>query len=250
LYANISYVDFIGFVLSMSMVAGDGSVQLVKGLQPGAVVAICADLTAQAAIDGAPWDSLCMKDTSGKVMRVLAPIHLLDLKPGSFDTYFTQYINDVWSAYSSKDLTINTQGTPGNVACRVSGDTLNCAGDNRGYAKPVARDIFGCDSGTMYIQRDTDNAVHYAVAPRLCAAFTRSTLLLPSGDVQPSLDATQYYTTSPTNRYSQFVHRYELDNKGYSFAYDDVNPNGENAAGVVADANPQLLTIYVGGYPN
>ncbi|KAF2498848.1 hypothetical protein BU16DRAFT_505359 [Lophium mytilinum] len=248
LYANISYVDFVGLVLSMSMIAGDGSVQTVKGLQAGAASSICNDLTAVAGQDGQPWDQLCMKDSSGKLLRVLAPTKYLDLAPDAFSTYFTDYINTVWSTYSTKDLTINTQSTSGNVACRTSGDVLNCAGDNRSYAKPVPKDIFGCDSGTFYIDRANDNAIHYAVAPRLCAAFARTTLLLSGGDVQPSLDSGSYYTTAPTHRYSQYVHKYETDNKGYAFSYDDVNPSGENAAGVVSDANPQLLTIYVGGY--
>jgi hypothetical protein len=83
----------------------------------------------------------------------------------------------------------------------------------------------------------------------LCAAFNRGTLLLAGGDVQPSLGADSHYTTAPSNYYSAIVHKYELDGKGYAFAYDDVNPSGddENASGTVSSANPSILSVTVGG---
>ena len=56
-----------------------------------------------------------------------------------------------------------------------------------------------------------------AVVPRLCAAFTRSTIMMEGGDIQPSLDASNYYQNSPTNWYSKLVHEYEIDGKGYAF---------------------------------
>ena len=67
------------------------------------------------------------------------------------------------------------------------------------------------------------------------------------GNIQPGLGATSYYQSAPTNWYSAFVHQNEVDGKGYAFSYDDVNPEGENQSGVVADSNPQVLTVVVGG---
>jgi hypothetical protein len=246
IYADISYVDFVGLILGIELVAGDGSTQSAQGLQANAVAKICSDLQAQEASDGQPWGSLCMVSSNGTPLRVLAPNDYLSLDGSAFSNYFTDYINQVWNHYSSTPLTIDTQAGAGKVDCTVSGSTLNCDGDNRGYAKPSAGDIFGCNSGPFAIESG-DNDVHRAVVPRLCAAFDRTTLLLSGGNVQPSLSSSSYYTTEPTNYFSKFVHKYEVDGRGYAFAYDDVNPAGEDQAGVVVDANPQKLTVIVGG---
>ncbi|KAI4124730.1 MAG: hypothetical protein LQ347_005616 [Umbilicaria vellea] len=247
LFANISYVDFVGLVLGMILQVRDGSTQSAKGLQADAVSRICSDLIAQSYSDGQPWNQLCMTDNSGNRLRVLAPIDYISLYPNAYGSYWTDYVNRVWSMYSSQPLVINTQAAAGAVNCRVTGDNLYCDGDNRGYSKPTANDIFGCNSGPFAIQ-GSDNDVHRAVVPRLCAAFNRATLLVGGGNVQPSLDSSHSYTASPSNYFSKVVHNYEVDGKGYAFSYDDVTADGEiNESGVVASANPQLLTIVVGG---
>jgi hypothetical protein len=249
IYANISYVDFVGMILSMALQTGSNGTQITKGLEADAVGKICNDLKLQTAKDGQPWEEMCLLGSDGEPLRVLSPT---DFGAGgngtAFADYWTDYVDQVWDKYSSSPLTINTQADAGEVSCQVSGDELTCDGDNRGYAKPVPADIWGCNSGPFGIEEgDTD--LHKAIVPRLCAAFVRSTLLLDGGDSQPGVPATDYYTTSPTNHYSRIIHKYETDGKGYAFAYDDVNPDGnENASGVVSDANPQKLTVYVGGY--
>lgn len=246
LYANISYVDFLGLILGMSLTGSDGSTQGARGLKTGSVQSVCQALQAQQQQDGFPWGDLCQADSNGNMLRVLAPTDYISAQNSAFSTYWNSYVDQVWSTYSSQPLYINTQGSAGTVSCQVSGDQLQCAGDNRGYSKPTASDIFGCNSGPFAIQGG-DNGVHAAVVPRLCAAFHRSTLLLSGGNTQPSLDSSHYYGQEPTNYYSKFIHQYELDGKGYAFSYDDVNPDGENQSGTVATGNPQLLTIYIGG---
>jgi hypothetical protein len=188
-----------------------------------------------------------VKNSGGTLLRVLAPNDYISLYPSAFSGYYTSYVNQVWTQFTSQPLTINTQAAAGNVTCTVSGSTLNCNGDSRGYSKPSEADIFGCNSGPFSIL-SADNDVHRAVVPRLCAAFDRTTLLLNGGNIQPGLPASDYYTMLPTNYYSKLVHQYEVDGKGYAFSYDDVNPDGAvNQAGVVVDANPQVLTITIGG---
>ncbi|MCJ1476645.1 hypothetical protein MMC13_005313 [Lambiella insularis] len=247
IYADVSYVDFAGLVLGIQLNDGDGSTQSALGLQANAITEICSELTAQAAKDGQPWNQLCMTTSSGVVLRILAPPDYISLYPNAFSTYWTAYVDQVWTQYTNQPLTIDTQVSAGNVSCQVTGVTLNCAGDNRGYAKPTAGDIFGCNSGTFAIESG-DNYIHLAVVPRLCAAFNRATLLLPGGNLQPSLPATDFYTVSPTNYYSKFVHQYEVDGKGYAFSYDDVTGDYDaNQSGLVSNANPTLLTIVVGG---
>ncbi|KAI1749098.1 glycoside hydrolase family 64 protein [Xylaria castorea] len=247
IYANISFVDFVGIPLGMGLTLATGENQVVQGLQSGSVNNICNSVKSQASADGQIWDRLCTVSSSGKALRVLAPNLYTSANPGAFGSYYDNYISQVWSKYTSQDLTINTQAAASNVACRVSNNQLSCAGDNRAYPKPTIADIWGCNSGPFAIIA-SDNDVHRAVVPRLCAAFTRTTLLLAGGNVQPSLGQSSYYTMNPTSHYSRIVHQYEVNGLGYAFSYDDVNPDGQNAAGVVSGLNPTNLKITVGGW--
>ena len=60
LYANISYVDFVGLPLGMKLDCADGPTQTAEGLKAGSVASICAALKAQGQKDGQPWGDLCM----------------------------------------------------------------------------------------------------------------------------------------------------------------------------------------------
>ncbi|KAF2770675.1 hypothetical protein EJ03DRAFT_270017 [Teratosphaeria nubilosa] len=250
LYADVTYVDFVGIPLGLSLKAGAGTITTAKGVQATAVTTICNALVARQQSTGYPWGDLC-QEYDGKIIRVIGPQDYISLNPGAFEDLYADYVNEVWSHYETSTLTINTQAAAGDVACTVSASSglLECAGDNRGYAKPTTADIFGCNSGPFAIESG-DNAVHYAVVPRLCAAFDRSTLLISGGNVQPMLTEDGYYSVNPTNHYSQLVHEQEIDGLGYAFAYDDVSPNDSNGvSGFVVDGsgNPQLLQVTIGG---
>lgn len=247
IWANISFVDFVGMILGMSLTLGSGEKQAVEGLAGGAVAQICGELAAQTAADGQPWDQMCVKNTDGSPLRVMAPNMYVASNPGAQDGYYDEYIEQVWSKYAGEDLTIDTQGAAGEVKCRVSGDDLACENDNRGYPRPTVLDIWGCNSGPFAIV-DEDNDVHRAVVPRLCAAFHRTTLLMEGGNVQPSLPSSSYYANEPTSHYARLVHKYEVDGRGYAFSYDDVNPSNENAAGVVSGVDPRVLEVIIGGF--
>ncbi|SMQ54947.1 unnamed protein product [Zymoseptoria tritici ST99CH_3D7] len=248
IYVNVSYVDFVGLPLGMELTTYDNNDFRVPGVPADAAVALCNQLKAQAAKDGQPWDQLCAYDTAGDVRRVLAPPSLIADNATAFQGYFDAYVNAVWAHYAANDLIINTQSTPGNVTCRVQGDQLLCAGDNRGYAKPNAKDIFGCNDGPFAILPG-DNAVHLATVPRLCAAFNRATLLIEDGNVQPSVGPECYYPASEPvkNWYADLLKKMQVEGKGYAFSYDDVEPEGGNQSGLVGSTSPKALTIIVGG---
>lgn len=249
IYVNISYVDFVGLPIGMALYGLDGTVQTALGVDAGAVDKICAGLVGQAAIDGQPWDELCVFTTSGDVIRVLSPTDYLSIAGHGWSGYWTTYIDDVWDYHSTMPLTIDTQSGYGHVNCttNVVSETMSCDQDSHVYRKPSAMDIFGCSSGPFAIDSD-DNGVHQTVVPRLCAAFHRSTFLLPGGQVQPGLDSTYFYGGTPTNWYSKLVHDNEADGKGYAFAYDDVTPDdGTNQSGLLANTDPILLALTVGG---
>ncbi|QIW95795.1 hypothetical protein AMS68_001313 [Peltaster fructicola] len=244
-YANLSFVDFLGLILGIGLQNTDGSQQTAKGLQPDSVSAICGLLKTQGSKDGQPWGSLCANDGNGKPLRILSPGNYISINKDAYSTYWKSYVDQVWQKYTSQPLKIVTQAAAGTVACKVQGDQLTCPGAARGYAKPNAMDIFGCNTGPFGKQA-ADNPVNLAVTSRLCAAFDRSTLLLDGGDTQPG--STAYYNVDPTNYYSKFVHQHEVDGRGYAFAYDDVTPTGgEDKSGVLTNPHPQLLTVYVGG---
>jgi hypothetical protein len=239
-------VDFAGLPIGIQLTTDDGSSpQTAHGLRQNAVQGICKDLKAQAAKDGQPWDQLCVMDADeNAALRVLAPSDYASINHTAFKGYYPGYVDRVWQHYSSNTLSIDTQASAGVVNCSVSGDKLICGGDNRAYSKPTTADIFGCNTGPFAIQPN-DNLIHLAVVPRLCAAFNRGALL--TGDFQPS-EQDEYYTSTPTNWYSAIVHKYEVDGKGYAFAYDDVIPDGGiDTAGSVSSQKPVLLTVTVGG---
>ncbi|KAH8882000.1 hypothetical protein GQ53DRAFT_798970 [Thozetella sp. PMI_491] len=245
IFANISFVDFIGLLLGMSVTYADGSVQKVPGLKPGSMSTICKGLTSQAAIDGQPWDKMCVTDSAGNPLRILSPNIYTDINRDAMLTYYSSYIDQVWSKYTNQDLIIKS-ASHGDVHCRVSGAKLVCPGDSTSFAKPSIRDIWGCNSGPF--ARVDGNDVHEDLRPRVCAAFHRTTLLLAGGDVQPSLSAANYYLSSPTNHYARLVHQNEVDNRGYAFSFDDVNPvAGVDQSGTLAGSNYQRLDIFVGG---
>ncbi|KAB8360947.1 hypothetical protein FH972_024679 [Carpinus fangiana] len=249
LFANISYVDFVGLVIGMMLTETSGATQQAQGLPAEAVTTICQALQQQAAADGQPWDQLCVTDTSGNPLRILSPNQLVALGVGGpFQDYWTDYVNQVYDSFASTPLTINTQGDAGDVQGTYNAGTGNIEFANGGsFSKPGALDIFGCNSGPF---ANSGDAAHLAIVARLCAAFNRSTLLLSGGSTQPNgvTDTTQYYSTAPTNYYSKFVHSTEIDGRGYAFAYDDVHgDSGADLAGTVNAGDPQSLTVVVGG---
>ncbi|POR37066.1 Glucan endo-1,3-beta-glucosidase [Tolypocladium paradoxum] len=249
LFANISYVDFVGLILSMGLTVKDGAAQLTRGLAAGSVKKICDGLADQSKKDKYPWDRMCVANGAGQPIRVLSPDKYDVMNPNDFKNYWTGYVDKVWNQYTQKPLTIDTQGAGGKVQCKVSGDELKCGGgDNRAYKKPSAHDIWGCDGGPFKKQAG-DSEVHLAVMARLCAAFVRSTLLSDGGDNQPGPDSS-YYKTDPTSHYSRLVHQLEVDGKGYAFPYDDVNTGDKNAAGVVASGAADTLSVYIGAPPS
>ncbi|UKZ52544.1 hypothetical protein TrVGV298_006322 [Trichoderma virens] len=250
IYANISYVDFVGLVLSMVLTTTNrGGTQITRGLHADAVSRLCQGLRAQSLKDDHHWLGMCVTNESGRPIRIISPNYYHRIHEEAFKYYWTGYVDEVWEHYSRTPLIIDTQSESGNVTCQVTGDVLRCGNDPFTYSKPSAADIWGCNSGP-FARHEDETGIHLAVIPRLCAGFVRSTLLLEGGHVQPSLNSNYHYTVSPTHHYSRLVHELQIDGRGYAFSYDDVNPRGdENASGTVAAPNPDLLTIYVGSPP-
>lgn len=146
--------------------------------------------------------------------RVIAPGHSLDAGLFAAD-YFAPYIDEVWSTYTGKDLTVTTNA--GTFTGRVSGDRFTFSGPAAvSFAKPSTRDVLFCD-GNLAAPNDGTTG---PVAAVLGAGFNRSTLL--SDTAQPATDASAFYRTDLTNHYAKAVHAATEDGKAYGFAFDDV----------------------------
>ncbi|MBF9066931.1 beta-1,3-glucanase family protein [Streptacidiphilus fuscans] len=240
LYANISYVDLVASPISMQSTGSAGN-QSVSPLPNGALSSIASGLVAQHASDGAPWDTLVATDSSGTVLRVMAPTH----STVDFGDYWTSYLDQVWNRFAGTTLTVDTQSL-GVFSGTVSGGVLSFAGlndDGVAFTVPSAADIFSCNSGPLY---NSGGDARGAVAARLAAALNRSTLLLAGGENQPSgVTPAQYYTDATTNHYARLVHQYA--SIGYAFPYDDVGPTGSAPVdGHLQDAAPTSWTVSLG----
>ena len=148
-------------------------------------------------------------------LRIIAPGHGLD--SGLFGKdYFAPYIDQVWSTYTGKDLTVRTNA--GTFTGRVRGDKLTFNGPAAvSFSRPSTRDVLYCD-GNLAAPNDGTTG---PVAAVLGAGFNRSTLI--SHPAQPTTNAADFYRASPlTNHYSKAIHAATQDGKAYGFAFDDV----------------------------
>ncbi|KAF2765920.1 glucanase B, partial [Teratosphaeria nubilosa] len=241
LFINISYVDFVGPPIALTLQDSSGSTQHVSGMNASGPSTVASGLTAQTKKDGQPWSSLIVNNSSGGLLRILSPNSGIELNPTWFSAYWTSYVDQVYAKYATNPLTVDTQASYGNVS--GSGNPLNFSAGGT-FAKPSAADIFGNSTGPF---ATGSNAETNAIIPRLAAAFDRSTLLL-SNNTPNGTTPSQYYTNATTNHYARILHATNLDGFGYTFPYDDVTPDGGvPQEGAVYSSAPSLLTVAVGG---
>jgi hypothetical protein len=243
LYVNITLVDFVSLPIALTLTNTSGTSKSVQGLPADGLATICTALKTQNSKDGAGWDKLIVT-TNGNNLRAVSPNTGITLDNSLFKTYYDSYVDQVWSKYTDTTLTVNTQGSAGDVTAKVSNGKLTFSTGGISYDQPSTADIFSNSSGAFAV---SGNATKDAITARLAAAFNRSTLLIDTN--QPNGETVaNYYQNAVTNHYSRICHATTSDNRGYAFPYDDVAPtNGTDQSGSVYDANPQLLTVTVGG---
>lgn len=252
LFANITYVDFVSIPTALKLTTTDGTAtQTVDGLPSDGLDTIATALQDQQKVDCAGWDQLVVQISSASagtsVLRIVSPDKGSILTSGLFDGYYDDYVNQVWDKYKTDTLTINTQGSWGNVTGQTdSSGNLNF-GSAGSVSKPSAGDIFNCSSGAFSATNmDTDELAN--IGARIAAALNRSTLLTATSQPNGVSDASDYYQNAITNHYSRIVHSVNLDGRGYTFPYDDVAADGAaDQAGAVFSSYPDKLTVYIGG---
>ncbi|MEU1293636.1 MULTISPECIES: glycoside hydrolase family 64 protein [unclassified Streptomyces] len=163
--------------------------------------------------------------------RIIAPGHGLDAGLFGKD-YFAPYIDEVWSTYTGKDLTVTTNA--GTFTGRVRGEQFTFDGPaSVSFAKPSTRDVLFCD-GNLAAPNDGTTG---PVAAVLGAGFNRSTLL--SDTAQPGTDPAAFYQGELTNHYAKAIHAATEDGKAYGFAFDDV----ADFASYIQDTAPTGFTL-------
>ncbi|MFG1664386.1 beta-1,3-glucanase family protein [Streptomyces sp. Y7] len=163
--------------------------------------------------------------------RIIAPGHGLDAGLFAKD-YFAPYIDEVWSTYTGRDLTVTTNA--GTFTGRVRGDRFTFDGPAQvSFARPTTRDVLFCD-GNLAAPNDGTTG---PVAAVLGAGFNRSTLL--SHPAQPTTDPATFYRTDLSNHYAGAMHAATEDGKAYGFAFDDV----ADFASYIQDTAPTGITL-------
>jgi hypothetical protein len=235
LFANVSYVDFAGMPLGLSLDTAGGGNQHVPGLPGGSVDSLAGEL---GGIEG-PWNSLVQKGGDGRALRVISPHYQAD----AFAGYLDGYIDQAWQKYAGQDLVVDSQNPGlGTFTGRVGGDGMLTFSAGESFAKPSTSDVWSCDSGPFAIPAGASDA-RKAIIPRLAAALNRTTLLdnpnQPTGE-----DPANFYHNATTNHYARIVHSKLPDNRGYAFPYDDVSP-GPDFSGAVNAGDPTTLTVTI-----
>ncbi|WP_405664057.1 beta-1,3-glucanase family protein [Streptomyces sp. NBC_01166] len=203
MYCNTTMVDMFSVPLSIGLTGSED--RTIGTLRDG------GRAQAFAAVSEIPEFAPLVVDDR----RIIAPGHGLDA--GIFDKdYFAPYIDEVWSTYTGKDLTVTTNA--GAFTGRVRGDRFVFDGPAQvSFSRPTTRDVLFCD-GNLAAPNDGTTG---PVAAVLGAGFNRSTLV--SDPAQPTTDPAGFYRASSlTNHYSKAIHAATLDGKAYGFAFDDV----------------------------
>ena len=194
-FVNISYVDFVSNIpIALTLQDTSGGSQHVSGMRTNGLATVCQGLRAQTAKDGRRWSSLIVQ-SNGQDLRALSPNSGITTNPDWFGTYWTDYVNQVYTKYTTDTLTVDTQASWGEVKGQVGSQGNLNYGAGGLFPKPNAKDIFGNNTGPF---ATGGNAETNAIIPRLAAAFNRSTLLL-SNQAPNGTNPTQYYQNATTN---------------------------------------------------
>lgn len=193
-FANISYVDFVGLPVALTLTDTSGTTQHVSGIPANGLQTIANGLRQQTAQDGQRWSSLIVNSSNGQLLRILSPNSGILLNPSWFANYYANYVNQVYGKYTGQNLIVDTQAQWGDVNGVSNGSGISFgAGGN--FTKPSTGDIFSCASGPFATGQ---NAETNTIIPRLAAAFNRSTLLL-TNSIPDGAGPSQYYQNPVTN---------------------------------------------------
>ncbi|MEV8540839.1 glycoside hydrolase family 64 protein [Streptomyces sp. NPDC051572] len=230
LWINSTQVDMFSAPYAVGVQRSDGSTASTGHLKSGGYTGFFNALRGQPG----GWANLIQTRSDGTVLRALSPTY--GIETGALpSTVMDDYINRVWSKYSSSTLTVTPFADQPNTKYygRVSGNVMNFTNSSGAvvttFQKPDAASIFGC---YKYLDAPND-LVRGPISRTLCAGFNRSTLLVNPN--QPDTTTANFYVDTVTNQYARKIHAQMADGKAYAFAFDDVGAQES----LVNDGNPQ-----------
>ncbi|MGQ4476429.1 glycoside hydrolase family 64 protein [Streptomyces sp. SAS_276] len=230
LWINSTQVDMFSAPYAVGVQRSDGSTATTGHLKAGGYTNFFNALRGQPG----GWANLIQTRSDGTVLRALSPGY--GIETGALpSTGMDDYINRVWTKYSSSTLTVTPFANQPNTKYfgRVSGNVMNFTNSSGAvvttFQKPDAASIFGC---YKYLDAPND-LVRGPISRTLCAGFNRSTLLVNPN--QPDTSTANFYQDAVTNQYARRIHAQMADGKAYAFAFDDVG----NQESLVNDGNPQ-----------
>ena len=229
IWLNSTQVDFVSAPYNVGVRPVSGATKTTGKLKPGGYNGFYNSLRSQ----GGGWANLIRTRSDGTIVRALAPGH--GIEAGALPaTVLSDYVNRVWTKYSSSTLTVTPFANQPNLKYfdRVSGNTMNFTNSAgqvvTSFQKPDSDSIFGC-----YKLLDAPNdLVRGPISRTLCAGYNRSTLL--TNPNQPDATDSGFYQDGVTNQYSKKIHAQMVDGKAYGFAFDDVGAHES----LVNDGNP------------
>ncbi len=163
------------------------------------------------------------------------------------DNYFNDYIDAIWSKYSTDVLSFYS-GDAGTWNGKVSGDVFTFTRESDGqvayiYSKPTQEQAL--EGSGAFASGGTFDLI---VQAQLCAAVNRHALdlTLGSGVMQDYSNTNKYYQTGPYNYYCKFFHNTDItyNSYTYTFCYDDVF----DQSSTVHTPSPKDVTITIGGF--
>jgi hypothetical protein len=234
LWINSTQVDMFSAPYAVGVQLADATTKNTGHLKPGGYNGFYNALRGQPG----GWANLIQTRSDGTILRALAPTYGVEtgLLPASV---MDDYVNRVWSKYSSQTLTVTPfTGQPNTKYFgRVSGNVMNFTNSAgavvTSFQKPDSASIFGC---YKFLDAPNDQ-VRGPISRTLCAGYNRSTLLVNPN--QPDADSANFYVDAVTNHYARKIHAQMADGKAYAFAFDDVG----NHESLVHDGNPQQAYI-------
>ncbi len=236
LWLNSTQVDQFAVPHTVSVTGDDGTTSTTGALVESGRQKI---IDAVEATEG--FEKTVVRGDDGQVLRVLSPGKATGVDAMSA-TYLDDYIDEAWSAYADKKLTVVPFAHEPETTFfgTTNGNDLvftNSAGEQVArFAKPTTANVWDCD-GALAAPND------HVVGPlsrTLCAALHRGTL--GESSQEPVSDAGTFYQRDLTNHYSAIVHANMKDGKAYGFAFDDVT--GQES--LVHSGGPVKASITLG----
>ncbi|MGW1342336.1 glycoside hydrolase family 64 protein [Kribbella sp. NPDC002412] len=230
LWINSTQVDMFSAPYAVGVQLANGTDKYAGHLKPGGYNGVLNALRGQPG----GWANLVQTAPNGSVLRALSPLYGVEtgaLPANAMD----DYVNRVWSKYSSQTLTVTPFGDQPSIKYfgRVSGNVMNFTNSSgavvTSFQKPDSASIFGC----FKLLDAPNDQVRGPISRTLCAGYNRSTLL--TNPNQPDPNNAGFYLDGVTNHYARHIHAQMADGKAYAFAFDDVGAHES----LVHDGNPQ-----------